>query len=81
MLDELLLFVSKLYESNLAFFYLVVLKFTKNYPFETHHKCFNYDEAENKAKYTYIDGFSKWNYVRCSYSYDLHFSFLKKRGA
>ena len=30
-----------------------------------------YDEAENKAKYTYIDGFSKWNYVRCSYSYDL----------
>ena len=49
MLDELLLFVSKLYESNLAFFYLVVLKFTKNYPFETHHKCFSYDEAENKV--------------------------------
>ena len=49
MLDELLLFVSKLYESNLALFYLVVLKFTKNYPFETHHKCFKYDEAENKV--------------------------------
>jgi len=48
MLDELLLFVSKLYESNLAAFYLVVLKFTKNYPFETHHKCFKYDETENK---------------------------------
>ena len=48
MLDELLLFVSKLYESNLGFFYLVVLKFTKNYPFETHHKCFKYDENENK---------------------------------
>ena len=49
MLDELLLFVSKLYESNLGFFYLVVLKFTKNYPFETHHKCFKYDETENKV--------------------------------
>ena len=48
MLDELLLFVSELYESNLAFFYLVVLKFTKNYPFETHHKCYKYDENENK---------------------------------
>ena len=30
-----------------------------------------YDEAENKAKYTYENGFSQWNYVRCSYSYDL----------
>ena len=48
MIDELLLFVSKLYESNLALFYLVVLKFTKNYPFETHHKCFKYDEADKK---------------------------------
>ena len=48
MFDELLLFVSKLYESNLGFFYLVVLKFTKNYPFETNHKCFKYDENENK---------------------------------
>jgi len=49
MFDELLLFVSKLYETNLAFFYLVVLKFTKNYPFETNHKCFKYDENENKV--------------------------------
>ena len=30
-----------------------------------------YNEAENKYKYTFEDGFSKWNYVRCSYSYDL----------
>ena len=49
MFDELLLFVSNLYETNLAFFYLVVLKFTKNYPFETNHKCFKYDENENKV--------------------------------
>ena len=30
-----------------------------------------FDEAENKYGYTYENGFSKWNYVRCSYSYDL----------
>ena len=30
-----------------------------------------YDEAENKYGYTFENGFSKWNYVRCSYSFDL----------
>ena len=30
-----------------------------------------YINAQNKAKYTFVDGFSKWNYVRCSYSFDL----------
>ena len=30
-----------------------------------------YEEAENKYSDIYINGFSKWNYVRCSYSYDL----------
>ena len=30
-----------------------------------------FDEAENKYGYTYVNGFSKWNYVRCAYSYDL----------
>ena len=30
-----------------------------------------YDEAENKAGYTFVNGYSKWNYVRCAYSYDL----------
>ena len=27
--------------------------------------------AQNKVSYTYSDGYSKWNYVRCGYSYDL----------
>ena len=27
--------------------------------------------AQNKAGYTFVDGYSKWNYVRCGYSYDL----------
>ena len=30
-----------------------------------------FDEAQNKAGYTFIDGFSKWNYVRCAYSFDI----------
>ena len=30
-----------------------------------------YEEAENAYKYTFVNGFSQWNYVRCSYSYDL----------
>ena len=30
-----------------------------------------YKNAQNKASYTYINAFSKWNYVRCAYSFDL----------
>ena len=30
-----------------------------------------YQLAQNKAKYTFINGYSKWNYVRCAYSFDL----------
>ena len=30
-----------------------------------------YQEAQNKAGYTYVNGLSQWNYVRCAYSFDL----------
>ena len=30
-----------------------------------------FNMAQNKVSYTYSDGYSKWNYVRCGYSYDL----------
>ena len=40
-------FVSNLYDNNLALFSFVILKFTDNYPFETYHKCFYYDEEKN----------------------------------
>ena len=30
-----------------------------------------YKEAQNKAGYTYVNGLSQWNYVRCAYSFDL----------
>ena len=30
-----------------------------------------YNEAQNKAGYTFVNGFSKWNFVRCAYSFDI----------
>ena len=30
-----------------------------------------FDEAQNKAKYTFVGGFSQWNFVRCAYSFDI----------
>ena len=49
MIDELISFISKLYNNNLGLFYLVTLKFTENFPFETNHKCFKYEENEKKV--------------------------------
>ena len=46
MLEELILFVSKLYENNLGLFYFVTLKFTENFPYQTNHKCYKYDYKE-----------------------------------
>ena len=47
MIDELISFCSHLYENNLSLFYFVLLKFTENFPFDTNHKCFNYNEENN----------------------------------
>ena len=52
MLDNLEIFTDKLYKNNLSLFYLFTLKFTENYPYETKHKCFSYDE--NKKIITFI---------------------------
>ena len=46
MIDCFYQLCSKLYKSNLGFFYLVTLKCTENFPFETKHKCFNYNEED-----------------------------------
>ena len=46
MIDYFYELCSKLYKNNLGFFYLVVLKCTENFPFETKHKCFKYNEKE-----------------------------------
>ena len=48
MIDEFINFITNLYKSNLGLFYFVTLKFTENYSFETNHKCFYYNEEENK---------------------------------
>ena len=47
-LDELIIFLTNLYENNLGLFYFVTLKFTENFPYETNHKCYKYDDKENK---------------------------------
>ena len=51
MLEELIAFVSKLYENNLGLFYFVTLKFTENFPYETYHKCYKYDDKQNKITF------------------------------
>ena len=43
MLDEFIIFYTKIKEHNLALFYLIIFKFTENFSYETNHKCFNYD--------------------------------------
>ena len=47
MVKELISLCSSLYNNNLGLFYFVTLKFTENFPFETNHKCYKYNEEEN----------------------------------
>ena len=47
MFDYLETFCEKLSMSNLGLFYFVTLKFRENFPYETNHKCFYYDENKN----------------------------------
>ena len=47
MFDSLEIFIDKIYKNNLGFFYFLTLKFTENFPYETNHKCFSYDENKN----------------------------------
>jgi len=36
----------KIYNNNYGFLILIILKFVENFPFETNHKCFKYNEQE-----------------------------------
>ena len=47
MFDSLEIFIDKIYKNNLSLFYFFTLKFTENFPYETNHKCFSYDENKN----------------------------------
>ena len=47
MIDYLESFCDKLYKNNLSLLYFFTLKFTENFPYETNHKCFSYDEDKN----------------------------------
>ena len=63
MIDALELFCDKLYKSNLGLFYLVTLKFTENFPYETNHKCFYYDENKNLINFIKKDENNKHNCI------------------
>ena len=47
MFDYLETFCDNLFKNNLSLFYFFTLKFTENFPYETNHKCFIYDENNN----------------------------------
>ena len=63
MLDSFGLFCDKLYQNNLGLFYLVTLKFTENFPYETNHKCFYYDENKNLITFIKQDENKKHNCI------------------
>ena len=47
MIETLEIFGNKLYINNLSLFYLFTLKFNENFPYETNHQCFYFDENKN----------------------------------
>ena len=51
MIEYIEMFGEKLFKSNLSLFYFFTLKFTENFPYETNHKCFGYDENKNLVKF------------------------------
>ena len=53
MFDGLEIFCDKLSQNNLSLFYFVTFKFTENFPYETNHKCFSYDENKNLRTVTH----------------------------
>ena len=63
MIDSFELFCDKLYQNNLGLFYLVSLKFTENFPYETNHKCFYYDENEGSITFIKKDENQKHNCI------------------
>ena len=50
MLDIFINFYTQIKENNSALFYLIIYKFTENFPFETNHKCYSYDSKTRLIK-------------------------------
>ena len=46
MIRSFYVFCSKLYENNFGFLNLILLKCIENFPFETNHKCYKYNEEK-----------------------------------
>ena len=77
MFDYLETFCNKLYKNNLSFFYLFTLKFTENFPYETRHKCFSYDENKNLVTFTKGD-IEKKHTCKCPFMQVMIYVLMKR---
>ena len=78
MIDELISFVSNLYENNLGLFYYVSFMFNENFPFETNHKCFKFYERDNQI--TFIkENYKEKHYCICPFFQVLIYVLIRKK--
>ena len=78
MIDNLENFGDKLYKSNLSLFYFFTLKFTENFPYETNHKCFGYDENKNLVTFIKKDNEQKHICI-CPFLQVLIYALMKRK--
>ena len=78
MIDALEIFCDKLYNNNLGLFYFVTLKFTENFPYETNHKCFFYDENKNLISIIKKD-MNKKHYCICPFLQVIIYILMKRK--
>ena len=78
MLDELEIFGNKLYNNNLGLFYLFTLKFTENFPYDTNHKCFKYDENKNLLTFIKKDDEKKHTCI-CPFMQVMIYTLMKRK--
>ena len=75
--DSLEIFGDKLYKNNLSLLYLFTIKFTENFPYETNHKCFNYDENKNLVAFNGKDK-GKKHICSCPFMQVMIYVLMKK---
>ena len=78
MIDDLEIFCDKLYKNNLSLFYFFTLKFTENFPYETNHKCFFYDENKNLITFIKKNNEQKHSCI-CPFFQVLIYALMKRK--
>jgi len=78
MIDELISFLSNLYENNLGLFYYVSFKFNENFPFETNHKCFKFNERDNQIIFI-KENYKEKHYCICPFFQVLIYVLMRKK--